>query len=104
MDKQLAASRQRVCGKMLKTLGGKADETYLQILRLLFDYWFCGDHDQRFETFHSMVHDNNRVDLQKFFSERDIPGKYNEILELFEDGLKEPERKAMFYTIVQWDM
>ena len=54
MDKQMAEYQQRVQAKMLKTLGGGSG-IYLQILQNLFDYWFCGSHEQRFETFYGMV-------------------------------------------------
>ncbi len=67
----------------MRTLGGGPDH-YHQMLKLLFDYWFCGSYDDRYESFKKLLDDNNREDLQTLFItlDLDIPSKYNDILEI----------------------
>ena len=60
IKKEKQASRQPKI-KMLNTLGGSGQ--YREMLVMLFDHWFCGDPEVRYETFKRMVEDNDREDL-----------------------------------------
>ncbi len=79
-------------------MGGSDD--YRHMLEMLLDYYICGSHEVRYETFKRMLEDNSRRDLHKLIPEGKSLNDYNDVLELFRVGLNEADTKAMFCAIV----